>query len=190
MTDTLEIFGVEYTGVTGIKATDDNDQVKTYIRPEGTKSISANGTGIDVTNYAAVDVAVPQPEDGDLMEYGSVLTDLTGTSWSFNVTDANFSTLADNLPNGGDDFMLSYSWSVTKLNSQTYTGTVNNSVALTLESGYICLYMIEENAMVYDSYSHSPALQATAASISITGGTDATNSELISILYLLATRTA
>ena len=27
----------------------------------GTKSISANGTGIDVTNYAAVDVAVPGP---------------------------------------------------------------------------------------------------------------------------------
>lgn len=59
MTDTLEIFGVEYTGVTGIKATDDNDQIKTYIRPQGTKSISANGTGIDVTEYAAVDVAVP-----------------------------------------------------------------------------------------------------------------------------------
>jgi len=30
-----------------------------YIVPTGTKSISANGTGIDVTEYAAVDVAVP-----------------------------------------------------------------------------------------------------------------------------------
>lgn len=58
MSDTLEVFGVEYTGVTGIKATDDNGQIKTYIRPQGTKSISANGTGIDVTEYAAVDVAV------------------------------------------------------------------------------------------------------------------------------------
>lgn len=58
-TDTLEIFGTEYTGVVGIKATDDQSGTKTYIRPQGTKSISANGTGIDVTAYASVDVAVP-----------------------------------------------------------------------------------------------------------------------------------
>lgn len=57
--DTLEIFGDEFTNVAGIKATDDNDQIKVYIRPQGTKSISANGTGIDVTEYASVDVAVP-----------------------------------------------------------------------------------------------------------------------------------
>ena len=59
MADTLEIFGQEWTNVTGFKATDDNDQTKTYIRPQGTKSISANGTGIDVAGYASVDVAVP-----------------------------------------------------------------------------------------------------------------------------------
>ena len=59
MADTLEVFGVEYTGVTGIKATDDNGQIKTYIRPQGTKSISANGSGIDVTEYASVNVNVP-----------------------------------------------------------------------------------------------------------------------------------
>lgn len=57
-TDTLEIFGTEYSGVTGIKATDSNSGTKTYIRPQGTKSISANGTGIDVVNYASVDVNV------------------------------------------------------------------------------------------------------------------------------------
>ena len=59
MSDTLEVFGTEFTGVTGIKAYDDNSQLKTYIRPQGTKSISANGTGIDVTSYASVDVSVP-----------------------------------------------------------------------------------------------------------------------------------
>ena len=58
MTDTLEIFGHEFTGVTGIVATDDNDTDKTYIRPQGTKQISANGTGIDVAEYATVDVSV------------------------------------------------------------------------------------------------------------------------------------
>lgn len=59
MTDTLEVFGREYTGVAGIKATDNNGQTKTYIRPQGTKSITANGTGIDVASYASVDVTVP-----------------------------------------------------------------------------------------------------------------------------------
>lgn len=56
--DTLEVFGTEYTGVAGIKATDDNGQTKTYIRPQGTKNITANGLGVDVTEYAAVDVSV------------------------------------------------------------------------------------------------------------------------------------
>ena len=57
--DTLEIFGTEFTNVTGIKATDDQSGTKVYIRPQGTKSISANGSGIDVVNYASVDVNVP-----------------------------------------------------------------------------------------------------------------------------------
>ena len=61
MTDSLTIFGTDYTGVTGIKATGTGNGTLTYIRPQGTKSISANGTGIDVTEYAAVDVAVPAP---------------------------------------------------------------------------------------------------------------------------------
>lgn len=59
--DTLTVFGTEYTGVKGFKATDDNDAIKAYIRPQGTKSITANGSGIDVAEYAAVDVSVPAP---------------------------------------------------------------------------------------------------------------------------------
>lgn len=58
MADTLEIFGTEFTNVAGFKATDDNSQTKTYVRPQGTKSITENGTGIDVSAYASVDVAV------------------------------------------------------------------------------------------------------------------------------------
>ena len=58
MADTLEIFGTEYIGVTSLKVTDDNNLIKTYVRPTGTLPISTNGTGIDVTNYATVDVAV------------------------------------------------------------------------------------------------------------------------------------
>ena len=59
MSDTLEVFGKEWTNVAGIKAYDDNGQLKAYVRPQGTKQITQNGTGIDVAQYAAVDVAVP-----------------------------------------------------------------------------------------------------------------------------------
>ena len=58
MSDNLTVFGTDYTGVTGIKAKGTGNGTLAYIRPQGTKSISANGTGIDVTDYAAVDVAV------------------------------------------------------------------------------------------------------------------------------------
>ena len=58
MSDTLEIFGKEWTGVTGIKATDDNDTIKTYIRPQGNKAITMNGQNIDVAAYETVSVAV------------------------------------------------------------------------------------------------------------------------------------
>lgn len=166
MADTLEIFGVEYTGVTGIIATDDNGddltftrggvsptlQSKTYtvssagtasVTPDsgydglsqvdvsvptgsegtptatksavnnhaltvtpsvtntagyisggthtgtavsvtaaelvsGTKSITANGTGIDVTQYAAVDVAVPTSGGASNIVQGTFTTGSTG----------------------------------------------------------------------------------------------------------------
>lgn len=58
MTDSLTIFGNDFTGVAGIKATGTGNGTLTYIRPQGTKSITSNGTGIDVTEYAAVNVAV------------------------------------------------------------------------------------------------------------------------------------
>lgn len=58
MSDSLTVFGVDYTNVTGIKAKGTGNGTLTYIRPSGTKSISANGTGIDVTEYAAVNVSV------------------------------------------------------------------------------------------------------------------------------------
>lgn len=62
MSDNLTVFGVDYTGVTGIKATGTGNGTLTYIRPQGTKSIGANGTGIDVAAYSTVDVAVASQE--------------------------------------------------------------------------------------------------------------------------------
>ena len=57
-TDTLEIFGAEFTGVTGIKATDSNSATKTYVRPQGDLSITSNGSNIDCAAYATVSVNV------------------------------------------------------------------------------------------------------------------------------------
>ena len=59
MSDNVTVFDVDYTNVTGIKCKGTGNGTLTYIRPQGTKSISANGTGIDVAAYASVDVSVP-----------------------------------------------------------------------------------------------------------------------------------
>lgn len=58
MSDNLTVFDVDYTNVTGIKVKGTGNGTLTYIRPTGTKSITENGTGIDVAQYASVDVAV------------------------------------------------------------------------------------------------------------------------------------
>lgn len=68
MSDNLTVFGKNYTGVTGIKAKGTGNGTLTYIKPSGTKSISANGTAIDVTEYANVDVAVTSGVDLPMFE--------------------------------------------------------------------------------------------------------------------------
>ena len=60
MSDTLECFGTEFTDVTGFKATDSNDNVLTYIRPQGNLPITANTASVDVSQYATASVAVPE----------------------------------------------------------------------------------------------------------------------------------
>lgn len=49
------------SGFTGLSQVTVNAIPSQYIVPTGTKSITANGTGIDVAQYASVDVAVPAP---------------------------------------------------------------------------------------------------------------------------------
>ena len=58
MPDNLNIFGKTYTNATGIKASNTSDVELTLVRPQGTKTITQNGTGIDVASYASVDVSV------------------------------------------------------------------------------------------------------------------------------------
>lgn len=75
MAETLTIFGTQFTGVTGIKATDNNSQIKTYIIPQGNISITSNGNNIDVTSYATASVSV-----GSLPTQHTVHFDFTDTS--------------------------------------------------------------------------------------------------------------
>lgn len=58
MSDTLVIGGTTYTGVAGVKASDNNDNTMVYIRPQGTVSINANGNNIDVAEYETANVSV------------------------------------------------------------------------------------------------------------------------------------
>ena len=58
MSDTLIIGGTTYNNVAGFKATGNGDNTVTFVRPTGTKQINENGTGIDVSAFAAIDVNV------------------------------------------------------------------------------------------------------------------------------------
>ena len=58
MTDSLKIWGTDYTGVKGFKAKDSSNNQYAYLRPQGTKSITENGNNIDVSEYASASVNV------------------------------------------------------------------------------------------------------------------------------------
>lgn len=58
MADNLEIYDTIFTDVVGIKATDSNGNILTYVRPTGTLTVTDNGTS-DCAAYASVIVAIP-----------------------------------------------------------------------------------------------------------------------------------
>ena len=107
MSETLTIFGTQFTGVTGIKATDSSNQIKTYIIPQGNISITNNGNNIDVTNYATASVSVgsglptqhtvhfdfADTSDADISAYysnsliGTMITNYTPTTYNNKTVD-------------------------------------------------------------------------------------------------------
>lgn len=60
MADNLRIFDIDYSSVTGLKVYNTSDTLLTFIRPQGTKSITTNGIS-DVTAYESVNVNVQGP---------------------------------------------------------------------------------------------------------------------------------
>lgn len=57
MSDTLKIFGKNYSNVTGIKVEDTSGTAHTFLEPSGTLNIVSNGT-IDVSKYASAAVDI------------------------------------------------------------------------------------------------------------------------------------
>ena len=65
MSDNLTVFGTDFTGVTGIKATGTGNGTLTYIRPQGNLAITSNtasGSTLDVAQYATATVNVPSQQ--------------------------------------------------------------------------------------------------------------------------------
>jgi len=146
MADTLNIFGTEYSNVAGIIATTPNETDLTYIRPQGTKSITSNGTGIDVSAYATADVSVPTGTartSADLNVSGATVTAPAGlyassasaTVASGSATPASsISATGATVSTGTNTLTLSKSVSNTPQVSAGYisSGTAgNSSVSLT-----------------------------------------------------------
>ena len=125
-TDSLQIFGTSYPGVTGIKATDTNNIVQTYIRPQGTLSVTANGTGIDVTEYAAINVNV----SGD------------GVSWETVKASGSHNIATED---GTHYYILINNYTTPITSNETYRVTWNGTQ-------YICQTKVTDISLVYDGY--------------------------------------
>lgn len=91
----------------------------------GTKSITANGTGIDVTNYRSVDVAVPVPETVEkkqinFIDYdGTLLYSYTYDEWE-NVTSLPSNPSHEGLTAQG------WNWTKTQIDNQLSTAFDDN----------------------------------------------------------------
>lgn len=148
MSDTLNIFGTEYTGVTGIIATTPNETDLTYIRPQGTKSITSNGTGIDVSAYATADVSVQAPSP-------TLITKSITANGTYNAS----SDSAD----GYSSVTVSVSGSSPNLQAKTNISPTTSSQTIQADSGYDGLSSVQINAM--------PSMTLPSAASSTSSGT-------------------
>ena len=90
-TDNLTILDTNYVNVTGIKVRGTGNGILTYIRPQGTKTITENGT-VDVSSYMNAEVNV---SSGDSENRSNPIRffDYDGT------LVASYTSVPDSLPN-------------------------------------------------------------------------------------------
>ena len=110
-----------------------------YIIPSGTKSISANGTNIDVKAYEKVDVAVPGPSGTKLISVSS-----NGTMADVDVTNYAAARITANVPNSyaaGDEGKVVSNGALVAQTSDTVTTngvvdtTLINSLTVNVSGG-------------------------------------------------------
>ena len=106
MSDNLKIFGQNWSNVTGFKATDTNNNVLTYIRPQGNIALTQNTASVDVSAYATASVSVSgnyQTKTGIVPSTSSVtvLPDTPTYDALASVTvDGDADLIASNIKNG------------------------------------------------------------------------------------------
>lgn len=135
MSDTLNIFGTEYSGVTGIIASTPSETELTYVRPQGTLSITSAGNNIDVAQYATASVA-----SGSATPAASISATGATVSTSTNTLTLTKSSVS-NTPQVSAGFIssgtagnssVSLSATVTTKGATTYTPATSNQ---TIASG-------------------------------------------------------
>ena len=94
------------SGYDGLDTVTVNPIPSQYIVPSGTKSITANGTGIDVSQYADADVAVPNSysssDEGKVVSNGALVSQGSDTVTANDTYDTTLiSSLTVNVSGGG-----------------------------------------------------------------------------------------
>jgi len=158
MPENLNIFGTTYTNVPSIIAKDTSNTDVTYILPSGTKSITANGTGINVAEYATVDVAVSGGGDGGYVtqdQEGYIVLPATGGG------------------SGGGGGSGTYQ-------AKTNINPTTSSQTITPDSGYDALSSVQINAMPSGSATAPASISGSSATVS-TGTNTLTLSKTVSV---------
>lgn len=177
MSDNLTVFGTDFTGVTGIKATGTGNGTLTYIRPQGTKSISANGSGIDVTAYASVDVSVPTGVDtsGDTVDAAHLFSGYTAHDSSGSAITGSYVA-----PTARTSSDVTVSGATVTVPAGAYASQVQKSVA----SGTAGTPTASKGSVSNHSVSVTPSVTNTAGYIS--GGTKTGTSVTVSASELVS----
>lgn len=177
MSDNLTVFGTDFTGVTGIKATGTGNGTLTYIRPQGTKSISVNGSGIDVTAYASVDVSVPTGVDtsGDTVDAAHLFSGYTAHDSSGSAITGSYVA-----PTARTSSDVTVSGATVTVPAGAYASQVQKSVA----SGTAGTPTASKGSVSNHSVSVTPSVTNTAGYIS--GGTKTGTSVTVSASELVS----
>ena len=174
MSDNLTIFGTDYTGVAGIKATVTGNGTLAYIRPQGTKSISANGTGIDVAAYASVDVAVPSSAPS-LQSKTVSYTPIESAQTETVSADAGYDGLSSVAVSVGAVSSTYVGSGVARRSSSSIVVSVGPGLTVTAPSGY---YASDAVYQVQDGTAGTPtATKGTVSNHSVSVTPSVTNAE-------------